>query len=143
MPVKVSLRDGYRTTASIRNHTWYADEPEEKGGTNTAPSPGELMLSSLGSCIAITMKYYADRKGWDLQGVDVAVDYERFIGKDYPAYEGDSAFVHEIRKSIVLHGDLDDKQRERLYEIATKCPIHRLLATPSFFVELEQELSAE
>ncbi len=143
MPVKVTLRDGYRTTNTVRDHTWHADEPLDKGGANSAPTPGELMLSALGSCIAITMKLYADKKGWDLQGVDVAVDYERFNGKGYPAYEGDSAFGHGVRKSLTLHGNLDEDQRERLYDIATKCPIHRLLATPTFFADLEEELLAD
>lgn len=144
MPVNIRLRDGLKTTIKVRDQEFYADEPLEKGGGNTAPTPGELMLGALGSCIAITVKYYAERKGWDLQGVDVQVDYERFNGKDYPAHEGDDAFVHEIRKGIRFIGDLDNEQHERLYEIATKCPIHRLLSTPSYFVDvaLEEELAS-
>ena len=147
MPVDIKLRDGMKTTINVGKHQWHADEPVEDGGTDEAPTPGEMMLGALGSCMAITCKMYADRKGWDLQGVDVKVDYERFNAKDYALHDGDGLFVHEVRKALTFHGDIDDKQRERLYEIATKCPIHRLLSTPTYFVELaleeEQQTLAE
>lgn len=138
-------KTGVQTTIQASNHTFYADEPVEDGGTDTGPSPTEMLMGALGSCIAITMRLYADRKGWDLQGVEIDLDFERFRGSEYDAYDGDERYVHEIRKAIVLHGDLTDKQRERILEIGGKCPVHRLIATPSFFVEelLEQEKSAE
>ena len=136
MPVNINLRDGMRTTISVRQHEWHVDEPISDGGEDTAPTPGEMMLGALGSCMAITCKMYADRKGWDLQSVEVAVDYERFKGSDYPAHDGADAFVHEVRKSLVFHGNLDEKQRRRLHDIAGKCPIHRLLATPTYFAPL-------
>ncbi len=136
MPVDISLREGTRTTVQIGQHTWHADEPLEHGGTDTGPTPGEMMLGALGSCMAITCKLYAERKGWDLTGVDVSVDYERFRGRDYPAHAGDDLYVHEVREALVFHGDLDDKQRARLRDIAGKCPVHRLLATPTYFVDL-------
>ena len=136
MPVDIQLRNGLKTTVKVRHHEWHVDEPIEDGGSDEAPSPGEMMLGALGSCMAITCQMYANRKGWDLQGVDVQVDYERFKGKDYPLHEGDDLFVHEVRKALTFHGELDEKQRARLYEIATKCPIHRLLSTPTYFVEL-------
>jgi len=139
MPVDIKLRDGMKTTINVGHHEWHSDEPIEGGGTDEAPTPGEMMLGALGSCIAITCKMYANRKGWDLQGVDVKVDYERFKGKDYPLHEGDDLIVHEVRKGLVFHGDLDEKQLERLHDIATKCPIHRLLSTPTYFVELALE----
>ena len=111
MPVAIVLGDGKRTTINIGHHQWHADEPLEYGGSDTAPSPGELMLGALGSCMAITCKMYAERKGWDLQLVEVKLDYERFRGRDYPAHEGDDLYVHEVREALVFHGDLDDKQR--------------------------------
>ena len=132
---KTELIDGFRTTITVREHTFHADEPEDAGGTDTAPTPTEMVMGALGSCMAMTAKMYADRKGWNLERVDAWMDYERFSGKDYPDYEGDSNFVHEVRKHIVFHGDLDEKQKARLYEIASKCPVHRLLATPTFFVD--------
>ena len=136
MPVDIALREGTRTTINIRGHEWHADEPLEAGGTDTAPTPGELMLGALGSCMAITCKLYAERKGWDLEGVEVKLDYERFRGRDYPGHDGDDLFVHEVREALVFHGDLDDKQRARLRDIAGKCPVHRLLEYPTYFVDL-------
>ena len=139
MPVDIVLRDGKRTTVSVRQHEWHADEPISDGGTDTAPTPGEMMLGALGSCMAITCKMYAERKGWDLRAVEVQLDYERFKGADYPAHDGDALFVHEVREALVFHGDLDDKQLRRLRDIAGKCPIHRLLAFPTYFTELVHE----
>lgn len=131
----VSLKDSYRATIVTGKHTWYADEPEEDGGTDSAPTPSELLKGALGSCIAITIKLYAERKKWPLEGVDVQIDYERFNGADYDAYEGDELYVHEFRKQIVLHGPLTEEQKARLLEIGGKCPVHRALATPAFFVQ--------
>lgn len=132
---------GYQTTIKTRHHVYHADEPTQDGGTDTAVTPTEMVMGALGSCIAITIRLYAERKGWDLQGVEMELDFERFNGKDYPAYEGGEAYVHEVRKGIKLIGNLDETQRERLLDIAGKCPVHRLLATPTFFVE--QALSEE
>lgn len=134
---KVSLLkdDGYRATIATRDHVYYADEPTEDGGTNTAVTPTEMLMGSLGACIAITLRLYAERKKWDFQGVEVNLDYERFAGKAYDGYDGDSRYVHEIREAITIHGDLDEKQRERMMEIATKCPVRRLIETPTFWVE--------
>lgn len=129
----VRLKEGYKTTIESRDHVYHADEPLDAGGTNEGPTPVEMFMGALGSCIAITMRLYAERKGWPLEGVEVALDFERFNGKDYPGYEGDAMFVHEIRESIVLHGDLSEEQREKILEIAEKCPVARIVDLPSFF----------
>jgi putative redox protein len=136
MPVAIQLRDGLKTDITVRDHKWHADEPVAEGGTDTAPTPGEMMLGALGSCIAITCQMYANHKGWDLQGVDVQVDYERFKGSEYEAHEGSDLYVHEVRKFVKFYGDLDEKQLKRLYDVATKCPVHRLISTPTYFAEL-------
>lgn len=136
-------REGLRTDIQIRNHTIHADEPTDSGGTDTAPSPTELLLGALGSCMAITARLYAQRKGWPLEGVEVALDVERFAGKEYAAYSGDAAFVHEVRNQIVLHGPLDDEQRARLLDIASRCPVHRIVENPAFFVDVDNLLAAE
>lgn len=140
---QITLRkdDKFRTKIQSRHHVYYADEPEDAGGDDTAATPMEMAMGSLGACIAITVKLYADRKGWPLEGIDVSLDSQRFNAKDYDAYEGDAQFIHEIRKGIKFHGDLSEDQLERLYDIAGKCPVHRLIANPVFFVEkaLEEE----
>ncbi len=135
MTTTITLRDGMKTTIQSGSHTYHADEPIDDGGTDTAPSPTQMLMGALGSCMAMTVKMYADRKGWDLQGVDVALDYERFKASEYEAYEGDALFVHEIREAMTFHGDLDEKQRERLLEIAGKCPVRRVVSLPTFWKE--------
>lgn len=129
------MGDGYRTTIKTRQHEYHADEPEDAGGADTAVTPTEMTMGALGSCIAMTLKMYAQRKGWDLQGVEIDLDFERFKGKDYADYDGDERYIHEIRKNIVLHGDLDTDQKGRLMEIAGRCPVHRLIDTPTFWVD--------
>ncbi len=134
--VNVWTDEGLRTIAKARNHTWNADEPVEDGGTDSGPTPMEMMLGALGSCIVITVHLYANRKKWPLEKVEVNLEIQRFNAADYPAYQGDAQFVHEIREKVVLHGDqLDADQRERLMDIATKCPVRRVLTNPTFFVE--------
>lgn len=133
--VTVQTGTGYRTIAQTRDLTWHADEPIEDGGTNSAPTPMEQLLGSLGSCIVITVQMYANRKNWPLEKVEARLEIERFNTADYPAYQGDAKFVSEIREEVMLHGDkLTDEQRERLMEIATKCPVRRVLENPTFFV---------
>lgn len=133
--VSLLTEDGFKARIQSRDHVYYADEPIDKGGTDTMATPSEMAMGALGACIAITVRMYADRKKWKIDRVDVDLEMERFKGTEYPAYEGDAGFVHEIRKSIRFTGDLTDEQRERLLEIAGKCPVHRLLALPTFFVE--------
>lgn len=131
----IKLNDGYQTTITARHHVLHADEPIVDGGTDTGITPSEMIMGALGSCVAITMKMYAQRKGWPLESVEINLDYERFSGKDYEPHEGDDRYVHEIRKAVRLHGDLTEEQRERILEIGGKCPVHRLLTTPTYFVD--------
>lgn len=132
---QVTLSDGFQTTITARHHTLHADEPVADGGTDTGLTPSEMVMGALGSCIAITMQMYAQRKGWPLEGVEIELDYERFKGADYELHDGDDRYVHEIRKGIRLQGDLSDEQRQRILDIGGKCPVHRLIATPTYFVE--------
>lgn len=137
----VRLSDGLRAEIKVRNHTIYADEPLDAGGTDTAPTPMEMLAGALGACIAITVKLYAQRKEWPLESVEVRLNIQRHNGSEYPAYSGDAPFVHEVRKNVVFNGPLSEEQLERLYEIAGKCPVHRVIESPAFFVNelLESE----
>lgn len=132
----VELRQGYTTTIRSRDHVFHADEPAGDGGADRGPKPSEMMLGALGSCVAITLKMYAGRKGWPLEGVDISLDFERFRGSEYPGYDGDETYIHEFRESITLHGPLDAEQKKRLMNIATKCPVRRAIATPTFFKDV-------
>ncbi|BCS35302.1 hypothetical protein TBR22_A45290 [Luteitalea sp. TBR-22] len=109
-----TLGTTYRTTLAVRQHAFAADEPADAGGTDTAPTPVELLLGSLAACTAITLRMYAQRKQWPLDGVDVQVQYT-------------ATPVPTMVKVITPRGALDDEQKARLLEIAEKCPVARLL----------------
>jgi putative redox protein len=109
----------------VRDHRLTADEPLDHGGEDAGPSPQELLAASLASCTAITMEMYAARKGWDIGDVTVDVNYE-------PAQRGSpTRFVMEVE----LPKEMPDEQRERLMQIAAKCPVHRALEGEVMFDE--------
>lgn len=110
-PYAVEFRDD-------AGHRWGGDEPAAMGGGDTGPTPHALLLSSLGACTAITLKMFAARKQWPLDGVEVALRYQAAA----PGVPGT-----DIERSITLHGALDAAQRERLLAVANACPIHKLL----------------
>jgi putative redox protein len=107
------------TLEDHQGHHWLADEPLEAGGGNKGPTPTRLLLSSLGACTAMTVGMYATRHSWPLKGVEVRLDLNP---EGTPAGGG-----NDIRRTITLQGDLSPAQRERLLEVANKCPIHRVL----------------
>jgi putative redox protein len=93
------------------------DEPPEDGGTGTGPRPTQLLASSLAGCTAITIELYANRKGWELPALEVAVDMKS------DAERMPTHFAVEV----ALPAELDDEQRRKLMVIAEKCPVHKLL----------------
>ncbi|MFN8528386.1 MAG: OsmC family protein [Anaerolineae bacterium] len=133
--VHLRLDDGYKAIITTRGLTLIADEPPEDGGTNQGMKPTELLIASLAACAAITAKMYAQRKGWPLTSVEIDADFEKIKARDYPAYQGESDIIHEIKQRIIFKGDLDADQRARLLEIAGKCPVHRVLTSPNFLIE--------
>src|ERR687897_1082328 len=106
-----------RHEVEMRDHTLFADEPKDEGGDDSGPSPQELLAASLASCTAITIEMYAIRKGWDIGDVEVEVDYE-------PAQRGSPTKFHQV---IRLPKELPEDQRDKLMQIAAKCPVHRTL----------------
>ena len=96
-------------------------------GTDAGPDPYALLLSALGACTSMTLRLYADRKGWALRQVVVELDIGRVYAEDCDHCEDPRAMVDQITRRITLHGDLDDGQRTRLAEIAAKCPVHKTL----------------
>lgn len=132
--VQVHSEEGLRAAIQIRNHTLFTDETLEGGGTDTGPTPPELLLGALGACMVSTARLYARRKNWPLEEVKIALEEERFKREDYPAYQGDSGFVTEIRYEMEFIGPLSEEQKARLHEIANRCPVHRTLEYPTFFV---------
>lgn len=138
---KVRTEQGYQTTVTTDNHLWHSDTSIEGGGTDKGPNPEEMLLGALGSCTVMTLHMYANRKQWNLQRVEVDLELEKHKATDYPAYEGDAGFVNVIQQDIRLTGDLDEKQRARLMEIAGKCPVNRVISGPTFIEK--QEITAE
>jgi len=114
-----------RHEVEVREHHLTADEPEERGGDDTGPSPQELLAASLASCTAITIEMYADRKGWQIGEVVVDVDYE-------PAQRGSPT---KFEMTVKLPKELPEEQRERLMQIAARCPVHRTLEGEVMFEE--------
>lgn len=109
-----TLGDLYQTSLTARTHVFAADEPADVGGTDTAPSPVELLMGSLASCTAITLRMYAQRKEWPLEGVEVRVDYT-------------STPTPTMVKHITMRGALDATQQARMLQIAEACPVAKLL----------------
>jgi len=111
-------QDHFRTELIASGKTVIADEPEELGGTNSGPAPGEFLMISLASCTAITLRMYADRKKWDVSKIKVEVASEKVDNKTY------------FNREISLEGNLDEDQRHRLLQIANACPVHKVLTNP-------------
>ncbi len=127
-PVNVRIDDTpYATRIAAGTHALTADEPENLGGGDTGPNPYDLLLASLGACTAITLRMYADRKGWPLKSVEIGLEKDRVHAKDCDDCESTEGHVLKIRRQIELGGDLDADQRKRLLEIADRCPVHQSL----------------
>ena len=118
---------GLRAEVSARGHAFAADEPAALGGTETGPTPYDLVAAALGTCTAMTLRLYADRKGWPLDGVDVHLTHARVHALDCAACEGHPRGMDEVTRVVTLRGPLSDEQRARLLEIADRCPVHETL----------------
>jgi putative redox protein len=126
MRARARREDGtLRHDVEIRDHRVTTDEPENHGGGDEGPSPQELLAASLASCTAITIEMYADRKGWNIGEVVVDVQYE-------PAQRGSPTRFAMV---VQLPKELPEEQRERLMQIAAKCPVHRTLEGEVMFEE--------
>jgi uncharacterized OsmC-like protein len=125
--VIVRSRPGLSASIEVGDHRLVADEPVEVGGANAGPNPYDLLLSALGACTAITVRMYAQRKGWPLDAVEVRLSHDRIHAEDCAQCETREGYVQLITKSLSLQGPLDTDQRQRLAEIAERCPVQRAL----------------
>lgn len=117
MRIVARRRQGYAHDIELEGHDVRVDEPPEAGGTDTGPRPTQLLGASLAGCIAITVEMYAQRKGWDVGAVEVDVEM---------SYEGPVPNSFEVGLKLPSH--LGAEQKRRLLVIATKCPVHKVLA---------------
>ncbi|MDO7411220.1 OsmC family protein [Acinetobacter baumannii] len=119
----------YRVTLTDPSvHQWFADEPTDKGGQDTAPNPVQLLLSALGACTTITLEMYANHKGIKIEHVQVDLALNP---------NGDpEAGQNNIERKITLKGEFTEDQHKRLLKVAENCPIHKLL-TSSITIQTE------
>ena len=125
--VRETGRGKFQNEIRIGRHRLIADEPENVGGLDSGPGPYDFLLAGLGACTAMTIRMYADKKGWTLRRVQVALDHDKIHAQDCADCETREGKVDEIIRTITLEGDLDAEQRARIFEIADKCPVHRTL----------------
>jgi len=122
--------DGFlkqRITAG--NHTLIADEPREAGGSDSGPDPYSFLLAALGACTSMTLQLYARHKGIPLEKVQVSLRNARIHAKDCEICESKEGKIERIERYISLTGPLTDEQKQRLLEIAQRCPVHKTLTS--------------
>ena len=128
--VSASVAPGsYRADLTTRGHAFVADEPRDLGGTDAAPTPYELLLGAVAACTAMTVRMYADRKGWPLERVAVHIRpaRARAHAADCVDCEAEEVGVGQLERDVELGGVLSDEQRTRLLYIADRCPLKQTL----------------
>lgn len=128
----VHRANGALTTLSDGRRSWIADLEQEAGGNETAPSPHDLLDSALAACTALTLEVYLRRKGWPVTDVHVSIDHQETKGEDGTVH-------YQLRRNIRIEGDIPQEDRQRLLEIANRCPLHRILTGQ---IEIESSLQA-
>ena len=112
----------YAVTIKVSGHELRGDEPDSFGGSNTGPAPYDLLTAALGECTAITVRWYAEKHNWPLEEVKVTVAFHK------EEVEGGARPIDVFEKHVILHGnDLSDEQRQKLLDVAAKCPIQRTM----------------
>jgi putative redox protein len=109
------------------SHQGVSDEPLAFGGRNQGPSPYDLLLMALGSCTSMTLRMYANHKQWPLEDVQVRLRHERVHADDCADCSDGNPRIERITREVILRGDLSDAQRQRLLQVANRCPVHRTL----------------
>lgn len=130
-PNEVIVRTGERglvTEILAHGHPLVADEPIAAGGTDLGPTPYDYLVAALGSCTAMTIRIYADRRGWPLEGVTVRLWQSRTYEKDCEECEEQSVGIDQVEREVDLVGPLTEEQQEGLLRIADRCPVGQTLA---------------
>ena len=120
---------GFAQEITAGGHRLVADEPRAVGGTDTGPSPYDLLISALGACTSMTVSLYARRKQWPLEAVTVRLRHSKIHAADCADCETKDGMLDHIERDVELHGDLSEEQRARLLDIANRCPVHRTLTS--------------
>lgn len=124
----LAKNDDFTTEMKAGKHVFIADEPKDFGGQDLGPAPYELVSSGLAACTAMTIQMYAKRKNWDVQHVEVHINHEKKHAIDAEnSLEKSSVKLDHFTREVVLKGNLDETQQQKLLEIANKCPVHKTL----------------
>lgn len=127
------VEDNFTTSIQTKNHTFVADEPASIGGSDFGPSPYEYLNAALAACTVMTLKMYAERKHWDLKEVFVYISHSRKHSDDLQIEIEKPKYLDHISKKLKFVGNLDASQKERLKEIASRCPVHKTIASEVIF----------
>ncbi|WP_299520245.1 bifunctional alpha/beta hydrolase/OsmC family protein [Winogradskyella sp.] len=127
------IEDNFTTSIQTKNHTFIADEPIDIGGSDFGPSPYEYLNAALAACTVMTLKMYAERKQWDLREVFVYISHSRKHSDDLQIDVDKPKYLDHISKKLKFVGNLDAAQKEKLKEIASRCPVHRTIESEVIF----------
>ncbi|MGO8942310.1 MAG: alpha/beta fold hydrolase [Syntrophobacteraceae bacterium] len=122
---------GFRTEIIASGHSLVADEPISAGGANSGPTPYDLLVSALGACTGMTIRMYADRKKLPLDSIIVRLRHDKIHAEDCQDCEDPRSKIDFIEREIELNGDLDQPTRQKILEIANRCPVHKTLESRS------------
>jgi uncharacterized OsmC-like protein len=125
--VSLTNKTGYRTEITSRSHSILSDEPIESNGTDTGMTPYELLLASIGSCKAITMRMYAERKGLPLEDVSIELEHSKIPAEECIDSETKTGKIDKIDIRVSIKGNLTEEQKARILEIGEKCPVQRTI----------------
>ena len=135
--ITAELQSGYRVDITNETHTWRADEPVELGGDNTGPNPYDMLLGSLAACTVITLSMYAQRKNIEISSLSVEYSHEKVHAEDCEQCdETHKGMVDRVTSRIFIDGEFDEAVRNRLMEIAQRCPVHKTLENGIVFDEI-------
>jgi uncharacterized OsmC-like protein len=118
---------GFKQEIVVGKHRLLADEPESAGGTDSGPGPYDYLLAALGACTSMTIGWYARRKNFPLETIEVSLRYSRIYAKDCEECETKEGMLDRIEAEVALGGPLTEEQHARLMDIAARCPVHRTL----------------
>ena len=127
--VQETRNSKFQQTVTVGPHRLIADEPVSAGGEDTGPGPYDYLLAALGACTSMTMRLYADRKTLPLDRVTVMLRHSKIHAEDCAECETKVGMLDQIERDIAMEGALDAEQRQKLMEIADKCPVHRTLTS--------------
>ncbi|MEJ2547274.1 MAG: OsmC family protein [Gemmatimonadota bacterium] len=130
--ITADLTENTRVELTNGRHTWNADEPLEKEGEDTGPTPYELLLGSLAACTLITLQLYARHKGISLGRVTARYEHEK---QDDVDEAGKKQTVDVLTSHVEIEGEYTDAQRERLAQIVSRCPVHKTIEKGSRVVD--------